>query len=128
MRKRRNSTLDSQYINNISQLTNLTEEEVESVFTFYKLLLLNDIATCADGGGNITITLPCFTTLRLKPCERKDGTQYLSVGIDRLVKKDRLSCLEEAYFNHKNYLVEYLSKQFSEKIKESLLQHMEESE
>lgn len=127
MRKHRNSTLDSKYYKEIAQFTGLEEEQVKEVFKYYKLLLLFDIANHKKPKENITITLPCFTTLRLKPYYNQDGTQHLGIKLDRLVRKNRLSCLEEAYFNDKNYLTEYLMQKFSDDMKVQLIKELEDT-
>lgn len=106
---KRNRGIEEKYLHEISQFTEIPVDKVKEVFKYYRLLLLFDIATRKEPKGSINISLPFFSTFRLKPYKNKDGNDYLSIGIDQMVKHDYLKTpLEEAYFNNKNYLLEYL--------------------
>lgn len=114
---KRNQTIEDKYLYEISQFTKLPVEKVKEVFKYYKLLLLFDISNRPEPKGSINISLPLFSTFRLKPYKDKNGRNYLSIGIDQMVKHDYLKTpLEEAYFDNKKHLLEYLIQNYGNEL------------
>lgn len=126
---RRNQSIEDKYLYEISQFTDLPVDKIKEVFKYYKLLLLFDVATRPKPKGNITICLPLFSTFRLRPYVKKGGEDYLGISVEQRTKNEYLKTpLEEAYFNDKNYLLEYLLDEYGEDLLSQMQKILEESE
>lgn len=112
---------NKKYTHDISLMTGLTEEQVESVFKAYRLMLLHYIATEQGPDGSVTILFPYFLPFKL--CRGKKG--HVLAKLPFWAKNSHTKEIEKALYEKHDYLNGYLSEKYSQQILQSVKEDLD---
>lgn len=122
MKQHSENILNEKYIHDIAEICGLSEKTVRTVFKIYRLYLLHEIAVAdKSGDGEISIELPCFCNLNIKPATNKNSAYGLRISIPNYAMYKHKQYVQKAYFENKDYLMENIMKLLQDRIETEVM-------
>lgn len=111
-RASKQTVLDRKYLQDISEISGVSLDDVKKVFTAYNLYILHELAIAYKPKESIYITVPGFTTIRVTPSESKNSKYGVQLHLTKGVKDTYKDKMQDAMYNDTDYLDLWMRNQF----------------